>query len=243
PRKVPHEDRLLADLPGLAVLERDRDVERPRVGDVLLPALGDRMGRLVELEVAEDDREVAGVVLDRRDVVDRLAEQPLLRIGQMLEGEALDVDQVWYFKRVLEAGKCPPADRGSMRSGQLGDSSDGRGSESARVDSGSRAHRRATPQNTTITHAQASLAGQVPGPRLGAGTISIRGCGGATDAFARTGVTRKASIALACLVAGVSLPGAAQARPGDLDPSFSDDGLVRAHFGKKSWANALAIQD
>ncbi len=56
-------------------------------------------------------------------------------------------------------------------------------------------------------------------------------------------MTRKASIALACLVAGVSLPGAAQARPGDLDPSFSDDGLVRAHFGKKSWANALAIQD
>src|SRR5919204_6364832 len=34
---------------------------------------------------------------------------------------------MWDFKRVLESGKGPPGDRGSMGSGQLGDSSDGRG--------------------------------------------------------------------------------------------------------------------
>ena len=138
PREVAHEDGLLADLAGLAVLERDRDVQRARVGDVLLAALGDRVGRLVELEVAEDDREIARVVLDRRDVVDRLPQQSLLRVGQRLEGEALDIDQMWDFKRVLEAGKGPPGDRGSVGSGQLGDSSDGRGTRIRARDSGSK---------------------------------------------------------------------------------------------------------
>ena len=48
PREVAHEDGLLADLTGLAVLERDRHGERPRVGHVLLTALGYVMGRLLE---------------------------------------------------------------------------------------------------------------------------------------------------------------------------------------------------
>jgi len=59
-----------------------------------------------------------------------------LRIGQLFKRAALNIDQMGYFKRVLETGKGPPGDRGSMRSGQLGDSSAGRGSESVRVDSG-----------------------------------------------------------------------------------------------------------
>ncbi len=41
PREIAHEDRLLADLSGLAVLERDLDVQGARVGDVLLTAFGD----------------------------------------------------------------------------------------------------------------------------------------------------------------------------------------------------------
>ena len=103
PREVPHEHGLLADLTGLAVLERDLDVQGARIGDVLLTALGDRVRRARRTRSPEDDREATGVVLDRRDVVDRLPQQPLLRIGEMLEGEALDVDQVWDFKRVLQA--------------------------------------------------------------------------------------------------------------------------------------------
>ena len=74
PREVAHEDRLLADLAGLAVDEGDRDGQRTRVREVLLAALVQGGDRVVEDELAELDGEVAGVVLDRRDVVDRLAQ-------------------------------------------------------------------------------------------------------------------------------------------------------------------------
>ena len=108
-------------------------------------------GRLVELEVAEDDREVAGVVLDRRDVVDRLAQQPVLRVRQRLERAALDIDQVWDFKWVLEGVKSSSGWRGSVRSGQLGDSSEW--SKDGRIRrerfGQQRAQRRATHKDTT----------------------------------------------------------------------------------------------
>ena len=58
---------------------------------------------LVEVDVLEDDGEVAGVVLDGRDVVDRLAEAALLGVDQPLERAALDIDEVGYFEDVLEA--------------------------------------------------------------------------------------------------------------------------------------------
>src|SRR5215211_3595229 len=73
PGEVAHEDGLLADLAGLAVLEGDLDRQRTRVGKVLLAALRDRRDRVVEVDVLEDDGEVSRVVLDRRDVVDRFA--------------------------------------------------------------------------------------------------------------------------------------------------------------------------
>ncbi len=82
PREVAHEDRLLADLAGLAVDEADRDGQRARVGEVLLAALLQRGDGRVEGELTELDGEVAGVVLDRRDVVDRLPQAPLLRVDQ-----------------------------------------------------------------------------------------------------------------------------------------------------------------
>ncbi len=94
PREVAHEDGLLADLARLAVDEGDRDRERARVGQVLLATLLERRDGLVECELAELHGEVAGVVLDRRNVVDRLAEPALLRVRQPLEGAALYVDQV-----------------------------------------------------------------------------------------------------------------------------------------------------
>ena len=55
PREVAHEDGLLADLAGLLVLEGDGRGQRPRVGHVLLAALLDRVRRLLEFELAEDD--------------------------------------------------------------------------------------------------------------------------------------------------------------------------------------------
>ena len=105
PREVAHEDGLLADLARLAVLERDLDGQRARVGEVLLATLGDRGDGLVEVDVLEDDGEVAGVVLDGRDVVDRLAEATLLGVDEPVERAALDIDEVRNFRDVLEAGE------------------------------------------------------------------------------------------------------------------------------------------
>jgi hypothetical protein len=114
PREVAHEDRLLADLARLLVLEGDRRGQRPRVGHVLLAALLDRVGRLLELELAENDLEVPRVVLDRGYVVDGLPQATLLRIRQFLERTTLDIDQVWNLKRVLQSGKAPTGYGGSV---------------------------------------------------------------------------------------------------------------------------------
>jgi hypothetical protein len=101
PREVAHEDGLLADLAGLLVLEGDGRGQRPRVGHVLLAALLDRVRRVLELELAEDDREVPRVVLDRGYVVDRLSQPARLGIRQLFEGATLDIDQVGDFEGVL----------------------------------------------------------------------------------------------------------------------------------------------
>ena len=76
--------------------------------------------RLVEGELAELDGEVAGVVLDRRDVVDRLAQAALLGIDQPLERAALDVDQVGDIEDLVQARERTAHPRG-VNSGQ-GDS-------------------------------------------------------------------------------------------------------------------------
>ena len=99
-REVAHEDPLLADLTGVLVDEADGHRERGLVGQVLLAALLDGELRLSELVLAELDGEGAGVVLDGRDVVDRLA-QPLLQ--EPLERGLLDVDQVGEVEDVLQA--------------------------------------------------------------------------------------------------------------------------------------------
>jgi hypothetical protein len=57
--------------------------------------------RLLELELTEDDLQVPRVVLNRGDIVDRLAEPTGLRIRQFREGTSLDIDEVGYFERVL----------------------------------------------------------------------------------------------------------------------------------------------
>jgi hypothetical protein len=57
--------------------------------------------RLLEFELAKDDGEVPRVVLDRGDVVDRLSQPTMLRIGQFLEGTTLDIDEMWDFEGVL----------------------------------------------------------------------------------------------------------------------------------------------
>ena len=101
-REVAHEDRLLADLAGVLVHEPDRHRERSLVGQVLLAALLDGELRLAEDVVPELDRERAGVILDRRDVVDGL---PEALVEEPLERGDLDVDQVRELEDVLDPGK------------------------------------------------------------------------------------------------------------------------------------------
>src|SRR6185436_1645040 len=119
PREVAHEDGLLADLPRLPVDERDRDGQRARVGQVLLTAFLERGNGLVERELTELDRQVPRVVLDRGDVVDRLAQPSLLWVRQPGEGLALDVNEVREVDSVLETRE------GSARPGGINGGQDG----------------------------------------------------------------------------------------------------------------------
>ena len=101
-REVAHEDRLFPDLARVLVHEPDHHRERCLVGEILLAALGDRELGRPELVRTELHRERTGVVLDRRDVVDRLPEAFL---HEPLEGRLLDIDEVRHVKDVLETGK------------------------------------------------------------------------------------------------------------------------------------------
>ena len=72
--------------------------------------------RLAELVLAELDGERAGVVLDRRDVVDRLAEA---LVQEPLERGLLDVDQVGEVENVLQARESLARARRSNPAGQM----------------------------------------------------------------------------------------------------------------------------
>ena len=148
PREVAHEDGLLADLAGLAVDEADRDGQRARVREVLLAALLQRRDRVVERELAELHGEVAGVVLDRRDVVDRLAQAPLLGVDQPGEGLLLDVDQVGDIKDLVKTREVA-ARAGSINSSQDGDSSGDSEDGRARGAGVAKRHQSATSQDST----------------------------------------------------------------------------------------------
>ena len=114
-REVAHEDRLLPDLARLLVDEADGHRERSLVGQVLLTALLDGELGLSELVLPELDGERAGVVLDRRDVVDRLAQA---LVQEPLERGLLDVDQVGKVEDVLEARETGARARRSDLGGQ-----------------------------------------------------------------------------------------------------------------------------
>src|SRR5204863_1945214 len=115
-REVAHEHVLLADLARLLVDEADGHVQRGLVSEILLPALLDRDRRRAKLKLAELDGERAGVVLDRRDVVDRLAETLLL---EPVERRLLDVDQVRKVEDVLQARETLPRARRGNPCGQV----------------------------------------------------------------------------------------------------------------------------
>jgi hypothetical protein len=57
--------------------------------------------RFLKIELAEDDLKVPRVVLDRGDVIDRLSESTMLRVGQFLKGTTLNVDEMGDLEGVL----------------------------------------------------------------------------------------------------------------------------------------------
>jgi hypothetical protein len=57
--------------------------------------------RLLEIELAEDDLKVPRVVLDRGNVIDRLSQSTMLRVGQFLKGTTLNVDEMGDLEGVL----------------------------------------------------------------------------------------------------------------------------------------------
>src|SRR3954471_5377760 len=130
PREIAHEHRLLADLARLAVDETDGDGQRPRVREILLAALVEARDRIVERELPELHRQVARVILDRRDVVDRFPQPASVRINQPGEGLLLDVDQVGNLDRLIEARER------TSRAGSINGSQDGDSSGSSEGDRG-----------------------------------------------------------------------------------------------------------
>src|SRR5207248_11659385 len=105
------------DLTRLLVDEADGHRERRLVGQVLLAALLDRELGLTEAVLAELDGERAGVVLDRRDVVDGL---PQALVQEPVERRPLDVDQVRKLEDLLYAGEgCARARRGNLGGQQI----------------------------------------------------------------------------------------------------------------------------
>ena len=173
PREVAHEYRLLADLPRLAVDERDGHRQRTGVGQILLATLLKRRDGLVEDKLTELHGEVAGVVLDRRNVVDRLTQATLARVREPRERTALNVDEVGYVNGLVEARERTARPE-SIYSGQ----------ETTPSESEKRAEERAEARLAKIAQASAALkwAADAHGPHprhrvCGAASCSPSGCG------------------------------------------------------------------
>ena len=126
PREVAHEHRLLTDLAGLPVDERDGDRQRPRVRQVLLTALLQARDRLVERELAELARR--GCRCSPRSARCRRssrADHPISGSVSHSKRLALDIDQVGDFKDLVQTRETT-ARPGGVSGCQDGDSSGGR---------------------------------------------------------------------------------------------------------------------
>ena len=103
-REVAHEDLLLLHLAGLLVEQTGRDVQGCRIRGIPLFAFFNRiLGVLVQPVIDELQHEVAGVVLDRGNVVEdlmqALLQEPVVRVF-------LDLDQIGHTNHFVDAGKA-----------------------------------------------------------------------------------------------------------------------------------------
>ena len=102
-REIAHEDLLLLHFPGLLVEQPRRDVQRGRVGGIPFLAFFDGvLGVLVQPVVDEFQHQVAGVVLDRGNVVEDFTQaflqEPVVRIF-------LDLDEIGHVDHFVDPGK------------------------------------------------------------------------------------------------------------------------------------------
>ena len=100
--EVAHEDGLLLDLTRLGVHEPRGDEQRARVGHVARAAVVLGVLGRVEDVVGQLELELAGEVLDRRDVGEDLRHT---LFEEPLEGHALHRDQIGQLEHFVELGK------------------------------------------------------------------------------------------------------------------------------------------
>ena len=103
-REVAHEDLLLLHLAGLLVEQTGRDVQGGRIRGIPLFAFFNRiLGVLVQPVIDELQHEVAGVVLDRGNVVEdlmqALLQEPVVRVF-------LNLDQIGHTNHFVDVGKA-----------------------------------------------------------------------------------------------------------------------------------------
>ena len=132
--EVAHEDGLRLDLAGLAVHELGGDEQRRRVGHVLVPALLLVRLDLVEPRVGEGQRQVAGEILDRGDLLEDLVESaggglvlagtPVGPADEPGERIGLQSEEVRYFQWFAELGEGDPVRAACGGPGHAGDCQD-----------------------------------------------------------------------------------------------------------------------
>ena len=103
-REIPHEDLLLLDLAGLLIQKTGCDVQRRRIGGVTLFAfLNGIFGMLVQAVIDEFQRKVAGIILDRANVMQHLAQalvqEPVVRVF-------LNLNEVGHSNHFIDTGKA-----------------------------------------------------------------------------------------------------------------------------------------
>jgi len=104
-RKIAHEHFLFLHFAGFLVEKADFDAQGGGVGDVAFFGLFDGVFGLAKTVVDELQDQIAGKVLDRRDVPEDFA-QPFVQ--KLLVGLLLDLDQVGNFQHLFDAGIAAP---------------------------------------------------------------------------------------------------------------------------------------
>ena len=101
-RKIAHKDLLILDLAGLLVEQPHANLDRLCIGRVtFLALLNGILGLFVERIVQEGQLQIAGIVADRRHVVEDLAQS---FVQKPLIGILLDAQEVRHFQDFLIFG-------------------------------------------------------------------------------------------------------------------------------------------